>query len=156
MGSGKLTQSEIKELQKNPFVSDVNERRIIYSDEFKLHFIEEYMCNKTPSEIFTESGFDVSALGLKRIERACARWKAAFYSGTLTIDDDILNSISDKRIKSRMKSRSNNTLGISEEEKLRQLLDQSEKQCAELLKIIEKLREKNREAMRSQKTQTVK
>lgn len=41
MSRSKLTQQEIQELRENPYVVDVDEKRIIYSDEFKQRFIEE-------------------------------------------------------------------------------------------------------------------
>lgn len=83
MGRGRLSESEIEILRNNPYVDEVNERQIFYSGEFKLLFIEEYMKGKKPKEIFTEAGFDAKMLGSKRIERACARWKESYESGTL-------------------------------------------------------------------------
>ena len=83
MGRGRFTKEEIRELRENPYVSAVSETRIIYTNEFKHKFIEEYMNGRKPTEIFREAGFDVKALGSKRIERACARWKESFYAGTL-------------------------------------------------------------------------
>lgn len=85
MGRGKLTKSEQAQLKKNPFVVDADEKRVIYSNEFKHRFMNEYIKGKRPGQIFSEAGFDVRVLGSKRIERACARWKEAFYSGTLGI-----------------------------------------------------------------------
>lgn len=83
MGRGRFTKEEIRELRENPYVSAVSETRIIYTNEFKHKFVEEYMNGRKPTEIFREAGFDVKALGSKRIERACARWKESFYAGTL-------------------------------------------------------------------------
>ena len=42
MGRGKLRQWEIEKLRKNRFVADVTEDRVVYSDEFKQRFMEEY------------------------------------------------------------------------------------------------------------------
>ena len=42
MAKDKFTKEEIENLKKKPFVVNVNEIRILYSDEFKEHFIEEY------------------------------------------------------------------------------------------------------------------
>lgn len=83
MTRSKLTQQEIEILRRNPYVVDVDEKRIIYADSFKKRFIEEYMCNKKPTQIFRDAGFDVNALGSKRIERASHRWRESFRSGTL-------------------------------------------------------------------------
>ena len=43
------------------------------------------MQGKKPTAIFKDAGFDVKALGSKRIERACARWKESYEAGTLGV-----------------------------------------------------------------------
>ena len=83
MGRGYLSEEERKILLKNPYIRDVNGKRVSYSDEFKLHFIEEYKAGKWPQQIFREAGLDVSILGAKRIERAAARWRASYEDGSL-------------------------------------------------------------------------
>lgn len=85
MGRGNLNEEEIRTLRKNPYVVDVNERGVSYSKDFKFLFIKEYMQGKKPTEIFKDAGFDVKALGSKRIERACARWKESYEAGTLGV-----------------------------------------------------------------------
>lgn len=83
MGRGKLTKAEVEILKSNPHVEAVNEHRIIYTNEFKQHFMERYLKGERPGEIFRSAGFDLKVLGSKRIERACARWKESYASGTL-------------------------------------------------------------------------
>lgn len=85
MGRGNLNEEEIRTLRKNPYVVDVNERGVSYSKDFKFLFIKEYMQGKKPTAIFRDAGFDVKALGSKRIERACARWKESYEAGTLGV-----------------------------------------------------------------------
>lgn len=85
MGRGNLNEEEIRTLRKNPYVADVNERGVSYSKDFKFLFIKEYMQGKKPTEIFKDAGFNVKALGSKRIERACARWKESYEAGTLGV-----------------------------------------------------------------------
>ena len=65
----------VRELNNNPFVRSATNRRIEYTQEFKEHFVEEYRKGKNPRVIFKEAGFDVKALGCKRIERASDRWR---------------------------------------------------------------------------------
>ena len=84
MDKGKLTQEERGLLRRNPNVKRVYEKRIIYTNDFKLHFIEEYTHGKKPQCIFEEAGFDPAVLGNKRIERASARWRKAYIEGKLT------------------------------------------------------------------------
>ena len=75
MGRGNLSEREIQILLKNPNVREVKGSHVIYTQEFKRHFMKEYREGKGPTRIFREAGFDVSILGSKRIERAAARWK---------------------------------------------------------------------------------
>lgn len=89
MGRGRLTEQERKQLMENPFVSYVTETRVIYTTDFKRHFMKEYNSGKGPSTIFREAGFDLKVLGTKRIERAAARWKESYASGTLGDYDHI-------------------------------------------------------------------
>lgn len=73
MGRGKLTKEEMKILVENPYVVEVNEQRIGYSEEFKRYFMQEYLAGKGPTQIFREAGFDKEIIGSKRIERAASR-----------------------------------------------------------------------------------
>ncbi len=83
MGRGKLTAEEIQILRENPHVLTVDERRIVYTEEFKQHFMQEYLAGKRPTGIFRDAGFTTELLGSKRIERSTARWKEAYYAGSL-------------------------------------------------------------------------
>lgn len=83
MGRGKLKDEEIRILRDNPFVLDVSEHHVVYSNEFKLLFMEKYKKGEKPTQIFREAGFDPKILGTKRIERAAARWRESYESGTL-------------------------------------------------------------------------
>ena len=78
MARGMLSSAEMDVLKKNPYVEDVNRQRILYTYEFKCFFMEQYLAGKRPVDIFRQSGFDVSMLGEKRIERATARWRAMY------------------------------------------------------------------------------
>ena len=71
----RLSEEQMAQLEKNPFVIKVTSEKIFYSEEFKRHFVAEYDSGKKPTEIFREAGFDPRMLGAKRIERASARWK---------------------------------------------------------------------------------
>lgn len=83
MGRGKLTIEEQRILKENKYVLDVNEAAIIYTNEFKFHFMKEYLKGEKPTKIFADAGFDVKMLGSKRIERATARWKESYQAGSL-------------------------------------------------------------------------
>ena len=83
MARGLLTEEEINVLKQNPFVHDVSETRILYTNKFKFHFMKEYLDGKKPTQIFVEAGFDAKMLGSKRIERAAHRWKESYAAGSL-------------------------------------------------------------------------
>lgn len=36
------------------------------------------MAGKTPRQIFSEYGFDIEVLGMKRVEQASSRWRKAY------------------------------------------------------------------------------
>lgn len=91
MGRGQFTKDEIKSLRKNPYVSDVSQTRIAYSSEFKTLFMNQYTKGKKPVQIFRDAGFDPKVLGSKRIERASARWRESYRSGTLGQRDAVLS-----------------------------------------------------------------
>lgn len=93
LGQGQLKIHEIKLLKENPFVLEVNRRRIIYSLTFKKRFIEEYNSGKLPTQIFRDAGFDPRILGPKRIERSAARWRQAHKEGKLGAYENKRHSI---------------------------------------------------------------
>ncbi|MDO5541341.1 MAG: hypothetical protein Q4F83_14960 [Eubacteriales bacterium] len=90
MGRGRLNKEEVSILEKNPYVVSVSEDRVVYSDEFKQRFMREYLKGKKPKQIFQDAGFDPKILGSKRIERAGARWRESFASGTLGDYQDMI------------------------------------------------------------------
>jgi hypothetical protein len=69
----------VKILSINKWVRTVSSKAITYTDEFKIHFIEEYYSGKSARQIFGEAGLDVELLGgIKRIEAASYRWRIAY------------------------------------------------------------------------------
>src|SRR4051794_11336498 len=73
-----ISTREIKILQKNPNVKHVSNLAITYTDDFKNKFMEEYLADKLPRQIFEENGFDIDIIGKKRIETSAYRWKRAY------------------------------------------------------------------------------
>ena len=83
-----FTEQEILELSKNKYVKNVTAKGITYTNEFKLQFIAEYENGKTSRKIFEDAGFDVDVIGIKRIESASLRWRAAYKDkGVLGLED---------------------------------------------------------------------
>ena len=96
MATKDFTKEQLKKLQQNPNVLSATEKRIVYTTEFKKKFIEEYRNGLGPREIFIKAGFDVEALGYKRIERASDRWRMAYNQGMLGENEGFLPVHRDK------------------------------------------------------------
>ena len=132
MARGRLHEEDIAILRANPYVSDVDENRIIYTNEFKRLFMTEYQDGKKPTQIFKEAGFDPKILGSKRIERAAHRWKESYASGSL-------GSYRDAFIRRPMQTKSPFTAQLLYENCLEEL-EQQKKRIEELEAENERLR----------------
>jgi len=78
-----FSEKEIKILSKNKYVKKVSSKSISYSALFKEKFIEEYYKGKSPQTIFKEYGFDISLIGIKRVEQCASRWKKIYEANGL-------------------------------------------------------------------------
>ena len=83
-----FTDKEIKQLSNNPNVRSVSSKAITYTDAFKQLFISENNKGKPPREIFEDCGFDVTVVGLQRVESSGKRWRAGYQeNGILGLQD---------------------------------------------------------------------
>ena len=74
-----FTEKDIKVLNANPNVLRVSKKSITYTDEFKRHFIEEYLKGeKLPRILFEDANFIIEMIGIKRCEQSAARWLRAY------------------------------------------------------------------------------
>lgn len=133
MARGRLTEEEIKILKQNVYVSDVEEYRVIYTNEFKFLFIKEYMEGKKPTQIFKDAGFDPKILGSKRIERAAHRWKESYAAGSL-------GSYQDGTIRKRRKWAIKDLQNNFQYEKYLEILDAQQEKIEALEAENERLR----------------
>lgn len=78
MSKSTFLPEDIKKLEENHNVAKVSERSIIYTDEFKRLFIDEYLKGKLPRLIFENAGFDLDMIGKKRYEQAAFRWISSY------------------------------------------------------------------------------
>ena len=78
-----FSTEQVIALNANPYVRQATDKRITYTDEFKSLFVRRYKEGFTPRRIFLDAGFDVDALGHKRIERASDRWRQMNDQGKL-------------------------------------------------------------------------
>jgi transposase len=126
-----FTQDEIKILSSNKYVKRISAKGITYTDEFKRIFISENERGKFPRGIFEECGFNIDILGMKRVESAGKRWRAAYR------EDGILG-LQDTRIENSGRPREKE---LTLEEKYERLMAQNKllKAENELLKKLDML-----------------
>jgi len=71
-----FTAEEIEIIRKNPYVKNVSEKAITYTDEFKEYFIDEYKKKGLgPSQILKSAGFDTKILGKERVRSVGKRYR---------------------------------------------------------------------------------
>lgn len=78
MSKRMFSEKQIEELKMNRYVKNVSHKSITYTDEFKLHLIAEYDKGIPISVIFTEAGFDIEVLGVKRIHSRSSHWRKEY------------------------------------------------------------------------------
>ena len=123
-----FTPEQVEQLNSNPYVVQATDRRIIYSDDFKKLFVKQYSAGLTPGEIFFNAGFDVKALGCKRIERAADRWRTMNNEGRLGDEIDYVEV---------HRERQSNRVSLREQlNQQRALIDQLENENLELRKQL--------------------
>ena len=70
-----FTEEQREKLRKNPYVLKVSEKAITYTEDFREQFYIKYTNGMTPTNIMREMGFDVIALGERRISNIAQRIK---------------------------------------------------------------------------------
>lgn len=75
MGNKYFTVDQINELKINPYVKNVSEKAITYTEELKEIFLTMYNQGKSPSDILRELNFDIVVLGKERIKNLTKRIK---------------------------------------------------------------------------------
>lgn len=146
MARGGFTEKELEELNNNPNVLYAEKNKIAYSNAFKHHFMEELNKGKRPQDIFAEAGFDIVALGSKRMERATARWKESYAAGTLgNYDDSNIRQIHAENKRKKRHEYEQETIAL-QNTKIRDLTEKiatKDKEIAVLKKRISALRIEN-------------
>lgn len=68
MGVHYFSDEQVEELRMNPYVDNVSNKAITYSEAYKQYFIHELNQEKFPTQIFREAGFDTQVLGKERLQ----------------------------------------------------------------------------------------
>ena len=74
MSKIKFTDEQVAQLKENKYVKNATNNSITYTDEFKVHFINQFNIGKTSKQIFIEAGFDIKILGRDRIDQCRDRF----------------------------------------------------------------------------------
>lgn len=80
----KYTQKQIKELKRNPYTLQVDEKRIFFTIEFKKIFWTKYQAGMSPRAIFKELNYNLDYFGQKQIDSIVQRVKKEAISGEFT------------------------------------------------------------------------
>ncbi|WP_199624859.1 IS3 family transposase [Paenibacillus alkalitolerans] len=139
----KFSAEDLQQLKDNPNIQQVSEKSISYSSAFKLAAVLAYNDGVTPLEIFINGGFDTAVIGPKTPKWCLKRWRTTFakYGEEALLEERRGKGSSGRKPAGEM----------SVEEKLKKAearikLLQAEN---ELLKKLEALERKNRNALSS-------
>jgi hypothetical protein len=143
MGKYYFTKEQVEILKLSPYVKNVSEKAITYTDEFKLLFLNEYKINPCPSIIFEKYGLSSSILGQKRISENSKRWRRQ----ELRVDG----------IKDTRKDNSGRpiTRDLTAEEQIKRLKDQNE-YLRQQVEFLSQLRRLEKEVKWKQESQQMK
>lgn len=75
LGKNHFTEEQISLLDKNPYVKNISDRSITYTEEFREEFFIRYQENPLPSKILMEMGLDPTILGQSRVYNISKRVK---------------------------------------------------------------------------------
>ena len=75
MSKLRFSKEDIKKLKDNPYILNISEKAITYTDEFKEKFMELYSKGKMPTEIFRLYEIYPEIIGRKRIDMVAYRLK---------------------------------------------------------------------------------
>lgn len=99
-----FSDREIEVLSNNRYVRNVSVKAITYTNEFKIHFLAQYLNGKSSRAIFEEAGFDIDMIGSKRIDCSSSRWRKAYKeNGVIGLDDTRRNNSGRSRERSLTK-----------------------------------------------------
>ena len=63
-----ISKEYVKKLQEHPYVAKATQWTVSFTPEFKRMAYDEYCSGKSMRQIFADAGFDVEAIGSKRLQ----------------------------------------------------------------------------------------
>lgn len=80
----KYTKNQISELSKNPYTFQINNKRILFTIEFKKLFWIKYQAGMSPRAILKELNYNLDCFGQKQIDSITQRIKKEALVGEFT------------------------------------------------------------------------
>lgn len=80
----KYTKNQISELSKNPYTFQINNKRILFTIEFKKLFWIKYQAGMSPRAILKELNYNLDCFGQKQIDSITQRIKKEALAGEFT------------------------------------------------------------------------
>lgn len=71
----KLSESDRKDLERNPNVLKVTKSLVTYTAEFKIKAVKSFVSGETPEDIFKNAKIDLSLFGRRYSSKSIRRWK---------------------------------------------------------------------------------
>lgn len=108
MAKKAFTPDQVAALNANPNVRRATERSIQFAEQFKIDAVGDYLDGKPRVQIFADAGFDVAALGRKRISDSFGNWLTKYKKSKPVTSDKrgraSTKGLSDKEIIARQKA----------------------------------------------------
>jgi len=74
----RFSEADKKRLHSNPYVEKISATHVSFTAEFKIKAVKERLEGKTPIQIFTEAGLDVSLFLQDLPKKSIDRWKKIY------------------------------------------------------------------------------
>lgn len=126
MSKLRFSKDDIEKLKDNPYILNISEKAITYTDEFKEKFMELYSKGKMPTEIFRLCEIYPEIIGQKRIDMVAYRLKKKLEYG---------EELTDKRKEFSGRPKSKELTKDEEIQRLKNKIQYQEQQIEFLKKI---------------------
>ena len=126
MSKLRFSKDDIEKLKDNPYILNISEKAITYTDEFKEKFMELYSKGKMPTEIFRLCEIYPEIIGQKRIDMVAYRLKKKLEYG---------EELTDKRKEFSGRPKSKELTKDEEIQRLKHKIQYQEQQIEFLKKI---------------------
>lgn len=126
-----LSLKQQKELLLNPNVQKLTDKHVVFKSKFKIKAIKQYFNGKSPNEIFSDAGIDLSSFSEDYCRNCLKRWLKKHRDGGF---DALKSDMRGKGATGRPKSENLNNLSYEELEAIvkmqKEVIDELKKRKA--------------------------